>query len=102
VSTPASFEVDLGQIRQHANKVGEIAGSLGDAANGLPDGLAGNPLGTFVQFLTAGLADAMTKTKGAIGQVATMTSNVSAGLSQAADHYQTTDEHSAARLNGVR
>jgi excreted virulence factor EspC (type VII ESX diderm) len=100
MSTPADFQVDPAQIRSHANTVGDIAGGLSSAAGGLPDGLSDNALGTFVQFVTAGLGTAMTQTLEAITQAASAVDSVRDALARTADDYQRADEHNAELLLG--
>jgi hypothetical protein len=96
--TSPEFQVDLGQLRDHANTVGDLAGQLSDAANGQPTGPATGALGVFVEFLTAGLTDAAAKTTGAVRAAASALDGARDGLNRAADQYQGTDEHNATNL----
>jgi hypothetical protein len=93
------FQVDLAQIRAHAGAVSDVAGGLSSVHDGLSGGgVAGNALGTFVQFLAAGLHDAMTQTTQSVAHASSAVDNVSSGLVRTADDYQHTDEDNAARL----
>lgn len=93
------FQVDHDQIRAHAATVGDLAGQLSSVAGGLSGGgLSGNALGTFVQFLAAGLQGAMDQTTQSITHASAAVDDVSAGLRQTADGYQHTDELNAALL----
>lgn len=98
MTSPTRFQVAPDQIRTHANAVGDIADQLSGIATACSGGLSEQALGTFVQFLTAGLQDAMTQTTAAIGHASSVMHSVRAGLASSADHYQHTDDHSAAGL----
>ncbi|HEX3779435.1 MAG TPA: type VII secretion target [Pseudonocardiaceae bacterium] len=97
---PAHFQVEPNQLRAHAGTVGDVASGLSDAAGG-GGGLTDNALGTFVQFLTAGLQDATNKTTASIAHASSAVGNVRAGLVDTADRYQGTDQDNAGRLNGA-
>lgn len=96
-----NFQVDVNQIRRHSAAVRDIASGLSSVAGGLSGSLTGNSLGTFVQFLTAGLQSAMTTTTGALTRAASTMDDVGGKLARTADHYQNTDQSNAARLSGV-
>ncbi|MGI8305647.1 type VII secretion target [Saccharopolyspora hattusasensis] len=100
MSAPNNFQVDPAQIREHANTVSGIASGLSSAGGGLPGEPAENALGTFVQFLTAGLGTAMTQATDAIALAASAMDDVSAALVRTAEDYQRSDEHNAALLLG--
>lgn len=99
---PSRFQVDPDQIRTHAATVGDIAGQLGAVAGGQSGGLPDNALGSFVQFLTAGLQSAQHRTTQSISAASSGVDNVRAALVSTADRYQGTDQHSAARLTSVQ
>jgi hypothetical protein len=96
------FEVDHDQLRAHAAAVGDLANQLSTVAGGQSRGLPGNALGSFVQFLTSGLQDAMDATTKAIGGAASGVDNVSLRLTGTADSYQQTDTSGAGRLTAVQ
>jgi hypothetical protein len=96
--TTTHFQVDPAQVRAHAGTVGDIAGGLSTVAGGLPCGLAEGVLGTFVQFLTAGLADAMSQVTDAVALASSALDDTSTSLTRTAAHYQDTDDHNAAGL----
>jgi excreted virulence factor EspC (type VII ESX diderm) len=95
------FQVDLAQLRDHAQTVGDHASQLSAVAGGLSDGPQDNSLGVFVQFLTAGLQGAMTAATGSIRHASAGVSQVSASLRHTASGYQQIDEHNATRLRGI-
>jgi len=99
--TSPEFHVDLGQLRDHANTVGDLAGQLSDTANGLPVGPATGALGVFVEFLTSGLTDAATRTTSAVANAASAMDGARAGLTDTADQYQGTDERNATNFTEV-
>jgi hypothetical protein len=102
VTGAGKFEVDSDQLHTHAAAVGDLAGQLSSVAGGQPGGLSDNALGSFVQFLTSGLQDAMNSTTQAISGAASGVDNVSLRLSQTAHSYQNTDTSGAGRLDAVQ
>ncbi|MEV0698964.1 type VII secretion target [Saccharopolyspora sp. NPDC050389] len=100
MSAPNDFQVDPEQIREHAKTVADIAGGLSAAAGGLPGELAENALGTFVQFITAGLSGAMTQAGEAIGNAASAMDGMSSALVQTAEGYERSDDHNVGLLLG--
>jgi phage-related protein len=95
------FQVDGDQLHAHAAAVGGLADQLSSVVGGQPRGLSANALGSFVQFLTSGLQDAMNATTQAIGGAASGVDNVSRRLTQTAHGYQDTDTSGAGRLAAV-
>ncbi|HEY4019249.1 MAG TPA: type VII secretion target [Pseudonocardiaceae bacterium] len=96
------FGVDTDQLHTHAAAVGDLAGQLSSVVGGQPGGLSDNALGSFVQFLTGGLQDAMNRTTQSIGAAASGVDNVSLRISQTAHGYQNTDTTGAGRLDAVQ
>ena len=94
----SQFQVDPAQVRAHADAVGSHADRLSSVAGGLSDGLAENSLGPFVQFLTAGLSNAMGQTSAALAHASSALGDVRTGLLRTADGYQRTDEFHAGQL----
>lgn len=94
------FNVDVDQIRGHADTVGTIASGLHDAA-GTSHDLTGDSLGSFVGFLADALATAATRTIAVIGTAASTMDGVRSGLTGVADRYQGTDDGNADGLHGI-
>lgn len=92
------LQVDPAQVRAHADAVGKLSAQLSDVAGGLSGQLGGNSLGSFVQFLTAGLSDAMGQTADAVSLASSVLGNVQSGLRRTADHYQDIDAQHAAQM----
>jgi uncharacterized protein YukE len=82
----SGYDVDVEQLRWHATTVAGIADQLSGA------------LGTFAQFLTAGLSGAVGQANAAIGDVSAAVDTMSVGIRRSADGYQSTDENSADHL----
>lgn len=93
------FWVDLDQIRTHATTVGQFADDLAGNTGAHGGTLSDNALGSFVQFLTLGLQNAMTSTSQAIGHASTAMHDVRAGLVNTADRYHGSDTDNATMLN---
>ncbi|SDF79599.1 Excreted virulence factor EspC, type VII ESX diderm [Lentzea fradiae] len=100
MSTPDNFTVDHEQLRGHAATLAGYADQLSATAARMPDRL-GQELGSFAQFLAAGLGGAMGRTRTAFGDVASTLDKVSIGVRQTADAYQRTDDGNAASFTGV-
>ncbi|WP_033439183.1 type VII secretion target [Saccharothrix sp. NRRL B-16314] len=94
----SAFDVDVEQLRWHANTVAGIADQLAGVSDRAPDRMADGALGSFTQFLTAGLSDALGQANAAIGDVSAATDAMSVAIRRSADSYQHTDEHSADHL----
>lgn len=102
MSDSSSFQVDAEQLRAHAASVGDLASQLSSVAGGQTGGLSDNALGSFVQFLTSGLQDAMNQTTQAVSGAATGVDNVSLRLSQTVQGYQTSDTGNAGQFTGIQ
>jgi uncharacterized protein YukE len=101
MTTPSSFTADAEQLRGHASRLAGYADRLATIGTGLPDALGEQSLGSFAQFVTAGLGGAMTATLDAFAHAASTVDKVSGGIRQAADQYQHTDDNSASGLTGI-
>lgn len=95
------YRVDPEQLRTHSGSLADYADRLAAIGPGLPDSLAGQPLGSFAQFLTAGLGGAMAETLNAFDHAAATVDMVAGGVRQTADSYQRTDEDGVATLTGI-
>jgi len=74
------------QLREHAGTVAEVAGDLSSAAGGVPV-LSPGALGPFVQFLAAGLDEALATTVQGVSRAADALAATSAGLVKVADRH---------------
>ncbi|MEU0883414.1 type VII secretion target [Lentzea sp. NPDC005914] len=96
-----SFTVDHEQLRRHATTLAGYADQLSATGTALPDQLGQESLGSFAQFLTAGLGNAMGETLNAFSHVASTMDKVGEGMRQTADMYQRTDDDNAAAVVGA-
>lgn len=96
-----TFTVDHEQLRRHAATLAGYADQLSAAGTGLPDQLGQDSLGSFAQFLTAGLGSAMGETLAAFRHIASTMDKVSEGMRGTADLYQRTDDDNAAAVVGA-
>lgn len=94
----SGFDVDTEQLRWHANTIASIADQLSGVSDRAPDRVADGALGTFTQFLTTGLSDAVGQSNAAIGDVSAAVDTMSVAIRRSAEAYQRTDEHSASHL----
>jgi uncharacterized protein YukE len=95
------YGVDPEQLRVHATSLAGYADQLATVGTGLSDSMGEQSLGSFAQFLTAGLGGAMTATRSAFADAAATVDKVGAGMRQAADQYQRTDEDGASGFTNV-
>lgn len=99
--TTPSFAVDPSRLDAHAGSLAGYADQLAAIGSRLPDALGEQSLGSFAQFLTAGLGGAMTATLDAFAHAASTVDAVGGGVRQAAGQYRHTDEDNAAGLADV-
>lgn len=92
------FDVDIEQLRWHANTIASIADQLSGVSGRAPDRVADGALGTFSQFLTAGLSSAVGRSGAAIGGVSAAVDTMGVAVRRSAETYQHTDEHNADHL----
>lgn len=94
----SGFDVDADQLRWHANTIAGIADQLSGVSGRAPDRVADGALGTFAQFLSAGLSGAVGRANAAIGDVSAAVDGMSVAIRRSADDYQQTDQSSADHL----
>lgn len=95
------YRVDPEQLRGHATSLAGYSDQLAAVGTGLSDTMGEQSLGSFAQFLTAGLGGAMAETRTAFTDVASTVDKVGAGMRQAADQYQRTDDGGASGFTTV-
>lgn len=102
MTAPNKFQVDPEEIRAHAGTVGTVAAQLSAIAGGQQGGAPhGDALGSFVQFLTAGLQGAMDRVTQSVAHGASAVDEMSTRLTRAAEHYERTDEDGGTQLLGT-
>ncbi|GAA3583515.1 hypothetical protein GCM10022222_80360 [Amycolatopsis ultiminotia] len=92
------FDVDPAQLRRHSATVGALADRLSVVSRTGPGELGDQALGTFAQFLTAGLHSAAGKVGAAMQHASSTVHTVSANLSQAAENYERRDRQNELSL----
>lgn len=90
-----NYDVNPDQLRSHAGVLSGYADRLAEIGTGLPGALAEQSLGSFTQFLTTGLGGAMTETLHAFDHAASTVDLMAAGVRQAAEGYDRTDNNNA-------
>ncbi|GAA1988651.1 type VII secretion target [Amycolatopsis minnesotensis] len=102
MTAPSRFQVDPEEIRAHARTVGDVAAQLSSLAGGQRGGGPdGNALGSFVQFLTAGLRSTMDRVTRSVEHGAAAVDEMSTKLTRAAERYERTDEDGGTQLLGT-
>ncbi|HEX8864402.1 MAG TPA: type VII secretion target [Lentzea sp.] len=96
-----AFTVDHEQLRRHAATLSGYADQLSATGGQLPNQLGQDSLGSFAQFLTAGLGSAMAETLGAFTHIASTMDKVGEGMRSTADLYQRTDDDNATAVVGA-
>jgi hypothetical protein len=102
VTDAGKFQIDPDQLHAHAAAVGDLSTQLSSVVGGQPGGLPDNALGSFVQFLTAGLQDATNRTMQAISGAASGVDNVGRRLTQTASSYQNIDGQHSDQLAAIQ
>lgn len=96
-----SYDVDPDQLRAHASRLAAHADQLSSIGTALPGEMRTQALGSFAEFITAGLGAAMTETAGALAHSASTLDKVANGMRRAADLYQNSDEDYATGLTAL-
>ncbi|MEU6642785.1 type VII secretion target [Saccharomonospora sp. NPDC046836] len=98
MTTQPSYNVEPEQLRGHAGRLAAHADQLSSIGMALPGEMGTSSLGSFAQFITVGLENAMTETMAAFEHAASTVDKVSDGMRRAADQYQNSDDDHAAAL----
>lgn len=86
------FNVNVDEVRAHAQTVGNIAQTVRSVAGGAQDSVSGGAFGQIAEFFASaitGAADLVRQTMNDAGQTV---DQVQTGLNQAADGYQMTED----------
>ncbi|UJW29527.1 ESX-1 secretion-associated protein [Saccharothrix sp. AJ9571] len=93
--------VDPDRIRAHARTTSGVAAEVSTVAAALPGGLDSAALGTFTEFLTAGLREVLGRTAQAFHHASATVESMSTRLGRAADSYQGADGDGGSRLRSA-
>lgn len=96
------YQVTADHLDRQASHLAGLADDLAAVAARLPDGLAGQPLGSFAHFLTTGLGSAMAATTTAVSHAATTTDAMALGMTGTAADYRRTEDRNTLGLTGER
>jgi hypothetical protein len=86
------FNVNVGEVRTHAQAVGDVAADVRSVAGGAQDSVSGGAFGEIAEFFASaitGAADAVRQTMNGASQ---NVDQVQSGLNLAADGYQAIEE----------
>jgi hypothetical protein len=98
--TSNQYRVEPDQLDRHANSLGAVADQLSDVTTRMPDSLGGQSLGSFAEFITAGLQGAMGQATAAIAHAASTSDEMRAGMSLTSEQYRLVEDQNAAAFNG--
>ncbi|MEO6020491.1 MAG: type VII secretion target [Knoellia sp.] len=91
-----TFDVTPSDIRQHANAVATVAGTLSQMQQA--SSVSGDSYGLLLSWLPGALNDAAGDVEGALDQVATNAGQAVNGLRTMADQYDTDDQNAVWEL----
>lgn len=88
------FNVNVDEVRAHAQTVGSIAASVRSAAGNASDSVSGGAFGQIAEFFASAITSAADVVRQSMNNAGQTVGQVQAGLNQAADGYQTIEnEH---------
>lgn len=99
--TAPGYQADHEQLRGHAASLAGYADRLSAIGTRLPNEMGEGSLGSFAQFITAGLGNAMSATMDGFASVASTVDKVSVGMRDVADRYQRDDDGTTAAMSGI-
>jgi len=86
------FNVNVGEVRSHAQTVGTIADQVRSSGSGAQDSVSGGAFGQIAEFFASAITGAANEIRGGISHAGGTVNQVQDGLSQAADGYQATED----------
>jgi uncharacterized protein YukE len=95
MTTPDQFRTAPDQLEGHAGSLAAVADELAAVAGRMPDSIGEQSLGSFAQFIVAGLQGAMAETLAAVNRAASTTDQMSTGMRQTAADYRREDDDRA-------
>ncbi|HEX6360070.1 type VII secretion target [Actinophytocola sp.] len=87
------FNVSVGEVRTHAQTVGNIAASVRSVASGAQDSVSGGAFGVIAEFFASAITGAADVVRQSMNNAGDAVDQVQTGLVQAADNYQATEDH---------
>ena len=94
------FQVEADQLDRQASHLAGVADQLSGVAARMPSGLGEQTLGSFAQFLTAGLQSAMAATADAVAHAVVTTDVMALGMCRTAEDYRRTEDRNTLGFAG--
>ena len=82
------FNVNVDQVREHAQTVGEIAASVRSVAGGAQDSVSGGAFGEIAEFFASAITGAADVVRQTMNDASQTVDQVQSGLNLAADGYK--------------
>jgi uncharacterized protein YukE len=86
------FNVNVGDVRSHAQTVGSIAANIRSAAGGAQDSVSGGAFGQIAEFFASAITGAANEVRQTMNGASQTVDQVQAGLNLTADGYQMTED----------
>jgi hypothetical protein len=99
MTAPNQFRTTPEQLEGHAGSLSAVADELSAVAGHLPDSIGEQSLGSFAQFIVAGLQGAMAEALAAVNHAASTSDQMSTGMRQTAADYRREDDDNAATFS---
>jgi phage-related protein len=87
------FNVNVGEVRSHAQTVGSIAESVRSVAGGATDSVSGGAFGEIAEFFASAITGAADAVRQSMNDASQNVDQVQTGLNLVADGYQVTEDH---------
>lgn len=86
------FNVNVGEVRSHAQTVGSIAANVRSVAGSATDSVSGGAFGEIAEFFASAITGAADAVRQTMNDASQTVDQVQTGLSLAADGYQATED----------
>lgn len=86
------FNVNIGEVRAHAQTVGGIAANVRAIAGGATDSVSGGAFGVIAEFFASAITGAADVVRQSMDNASQTVDQVQSGLTQVADTYQTIED----------
>jgi uncharacterized protein YukE len=86
------FNVNVGEVRAHAQTVGNIAANVRSVAGGATDSVSGGAFGEIAEFFASAITGAADAVRTTMNDASQTVDQVQTGLNLAADGYQMTED----------
>jgi hypothetical protein len=86
------FNVNIGEVRAHAETVSTIAANVRSVAGGAQDSVSGGAFGELAEFFASTITGAADLVRQTMNSASQTVDQVQTGLGQVADRYQTIEE----------